>query len=87
MDRITRQLVTDLFKTQEKQEQELSDDFEYFCNYSVISNEYNRTFETESITVAGGSDTGIDGLAIIVNGHLEEDDSEVDDLLESNGYP
>lgn len=86
MDRITRQLVTDLFKAQEKEETELSDDFEYFCNYSVLSNEYNRTFETESITIGSGSDTGIDGLAIIVNGHLVEDETEVDDLLESNGY-
>ena len=86
MDRITRQLVTDLFKTQEKEETELSDDFEYFCNYSVLSNEYNRTFETELITIGSGSDTGIDGLAIIVNGHLVEDETEVDDLLESNGY-
>jgi hypothetical protein len=86
MDRITRQLVTDLFKAQEKEETELSDDFEYFCNYSVLSNEYNRTFETESITIGNGSDTGIDGLAIIVNGHLVEDEAEVDDLLESNGY-
>ena len=48
MDRITRQLVTDLFKTQEKEETELSDDFEYFCNYSVLSNEYNRTFRDRS---------------------------------------
>jgi len=86
MDRITRQLVTDLFKAQEKEETDLSDDFEYFCNYSVLSNEYNRTFETESITVGSGSDTGIDGVAIIVNGHLVEDETEVDDLLESNGY-
>jgi len=86
MDRITRQLITDLFKGQEKVETDISEDFEYFCNYSVLSNEYNRTFETESITVGNGSDTGIDGLAIIVNGHLVEDQTEVEDLLESNGY-
>lgn len=77
MDRITRQLVTDLFKAQEKEESELSDDFEYFCNYSVLSNEYNRTFETEAITVGSGSDTGIDGVAIIANGHLVESEEEV----------
>lgn len=86
MDRITKQLITDLFKAQEKEETVLSDDFEYFCNYSVLANEYNRTFETEAITIGSGSDTGIDGVAIIVNGHLVEDEEEVDDLLDSNGY-
>lgn len=86
MDRITRQLVTDLFKAQEKEEIDLNDDFEYFCNYSVLPNEYNRTFETEAITIGSGSDTGIDGVAIIANGHLVESEEEVDDLLDSNGY-
>ena len=86
MDRITRQLLTDLFNTQEKKEQDLSTDFEFFCNYAVIANEYNRTFDIETVTIGSGDDTGIDGVAIIVNGHLIENQNEVDDLLESNGY-
>jgi hypothetical protein len=68
MDRLTKQLVTDLFKSQEKEETELRDDFEYFCNYSVHSNAYNRTVETASITVGSGNDTGITDLVLIVNG-------------------
>lgn len=86
MDRITKQLVSDLFKTQENIETDISKDFEYFGNYSVVSNEYNKTFEAELVTVGNGNDTGIDGIAIIANGHLVEDQNEIDDLLESNGY-
>lgn len=86
MDRITKKLITDLFETQEKIENDPSDDFEYFCNYSIISNEYNKTFDADTVTVGSGDDTGIDGIGIIVNGHLVEDQNEVDDLLDSNGY-
>lgn len=86
MDRITRTLITDLFEAQEKPESNLSDDFEYFSNYSVVSNEYNKTFDPDSLMIGSGQDTGIDGIAIIVNGQLIEDENEIDDLLESNGY-
>src|SRR4051794_33990803 len=34
----------------------------------------------------GGNDTGIDGLAILVNGTLVTSVEEVEDLLETNGY-
>jgi hypothetical protein len=86
MDRITKQLISDLFKGQEKSETNQSDDFEYFCNYAVLSSEYNKTFDADTITIGSGDDTGIDGIGIIVNGHLVEDQNEVDDLLDSNGY-
>lgn len=86
MDRITRQLLSDFLVSQEITTSTESDDFEIFCNYTVLSNEYNKTFDVNSVTVGSGSDTGIDGLGIIVNGHLVEDTAEIDDLLEANGY-
>lgn len=63
-----------------------SSDFQLFCNYSVLANEYNKTFDVKSITVGSGADTGIDGIAIIVNGHLVEDIEEIDVLLKANGH-
>jgi len=60
-------------------------DFEKFCNFFIIQNEYSKTLNPETVTVGAGNDTGIDGIAIFVNGHLVEDISEVDDLLEKNG--
>lgn len=86
MDRITKKLLEDFLVSQEIEGADESTDFEMFCNYSVLSNEYNKTFDVKSVTVGAGNDTGIDGIAIIVNGHLIEDTDEVDDLLESNGY-
>jgi hypothetical protein len=86
MDRITKKLLQDFLRGQELEETSEADDFEVFCNYVALSNEYNKTFDSKSITVGSGSDTGIDGLAIIVNGHLVEDTDEIDDLLTSNGY-
>jgi hypothetical protein len=86
MDRITRKLLQDFLESQEIQSSDEPSDFELFCNYSVLSNEYNKTFDAKAITVGAGADTGIDGLAIIVNGHLVEDTDEIDSLLESNGF-
>ncbi len=86
MDRITKNLLQDFLQAQEMRPTDEASDFELFCNYSVLSNEYNKTFDAKAITVGAGSDTGIDGLAIIVNGHLVEDTDEIDSLLESNGF-
>lgn len=86
MDRITKSLLQDFLKTQEIKEKDESTNFEKFVNYSILNNEYNKSFDLDSITIGSGNDTGIDGLAIIVNGHLVEDTNEVDDLLAQNGY-
>lgn len=86
MDRITKQLLSDFLKDQEIESVSEADDFEKFCNYSIVSNEYSKTFDVGMITVGAGNDTGIDGIAILVNGHLIEDCEEVDDLLENNGF-
>ncbi len=86
MDRITKKLLEDFLKSQEICETNEYYDFELFCNYVALSNEYNKTFDVKSISVGTGNDTGIDGLAIIVNGNLVEDTNEIDDLLDRNGY-
>lgn len=86
MDRITQSLIENFLKTEEINESNQSTQFEMFCNYSVVSNEYNKTFDCKAINIGGGDDTGIDGIAIIVNGHLVEDIDEIEDLKNTNGY-
>lgn len=86
MDRITRKLLQDFLASQELTIEDEPRDFELFSNYTVLSNEYNKTFDVKAITIGGGSDTGIDGLAIIVNGHLVEDTDEIDGLMLANSY-
>jgi hypothetical protein len=85
MDRITKSLIEELINIQGLESQEESKDFEKLVNYTVISNEYSRTFDLDFVTIGDGNDTGIDGLAIIVNGQLVEEKDEIDDLLEKNG--
>ena len=86
MDRITQSLIENFLKTEEINESNQSTQFEMFCNYSIVSNEYNKTFDCKAINIGGGDDTGIDGIAIIVNGHLIEDIDEIEDLKNTNGY-
>lgn len=84
MDKITKSLIEELLKTQDLKHENTAKDFERLVNFSVVSNEYTKTFDIDSVTVGDGDDTGIDGLAIIVNGQLIENIQEVDDLLETN---
>ncbi len=86
MDRITKQLVDDFLSTQEVKKLSESENFEIFTNFCILSKEYNRTFDPEAATIGNGNDTGIDGIAIIVNGYLVDDTDEVKDLIEQNGY-
>lgn len=84
MDRITESLIIELLSNLEIKSEDESKDFEKLANYTVVSNEYNKTFDIESLNVGEKNDTGIDGIAIIVNGQLVESTDEVDDLLEKN---
>ena len=84
MDRITKSLITELLQSQELISEGDSKDFEKLVNYCIVSNDYSKTIDIDTITIGDGGDTGIDGLAIIVNGQLIENKDEIDDLLERN---
>ena len=73
MDRISESLLNE-FST-ERDIAHLKDDkkFEHFASYITVRRHYAETFETEDIVVGSGGDTGIDGIAIIVNGSLVTD--------------
>jgi len=86
MDKITASLIKELLATQEIPSEGDSKDFEKLVNYSIISNEYNKTFDLELVTIGNGNDTGIDGIAIIVNGQLIESIEETNDLIEKNNF-
>ncbi len=86
MDRIINSLVKDLLETQEIPPDREDKDFERFVNYCVISKEYNKSFDLEDTLTGEGDDTGIDGISIIVNGQLIENEEDVDFLLSSNNF-
>ncbi|MBW4559102.1 MAG: AIPR family protein [Trichormus sp. ATA11-4-KO1] len=54
--------------------------FEYFVNYCIISRLHSERFSIEDISIGGGGDNSIDGLAIMVNENLASSTEEIDDL-------
>ena len=53
-----------------------------FACYCVLSKEYPEHFDISDIVTGGGSDAGIDGIAIIANNVLIHSQEEFDDLAE-----
>jgi hypothetical protein len=59
--------------------------FEHFTNFCILSKVhpeafYNDNFKIDEINVGGGNDTGIDGIAIVVNEHIVNSRDEIDSL-------
>jgi hypothetical protein len=69
-DEILKSFVHDFAEQNSITEQEESAIFERFANYCVISKKYPREFDFECLSIGGGADTAIDGVAIIVNGNI-----------------
>lgn len=83
MDRITKKLVEEFNLSIELNRDEEFKQFENFCNYSIIANVYTKSFEINSVDTGEGNDTGIDGLAIIVNDQLIENSNEMTEIIET----
>ncbi len=83
MDRITSALLEEF--SAEHQLQSLKEDvrFEHFACFLAVYRHHSETFDTDDIVVG---DTGIDGIAIVVNGVLATDADTVEDLAERNNY-
>lgn len=80
MDRVTESLLAK-FAT-EHELTGLPDDrrFEHFAGYITVRQQHRETFLTTDIATGGGNDTGIDAIAILVNGQLVTDVDELDDI-------
>lgn len=59
--------------------------FEALVNYSVLSRMHSGTLNINDVIVDGTDDTGIDGLAIIVNEHIVKSKQEIDDYVRALG--
>lgn len=86
MDQILKGYVDSFSDERGYDEQEDPDKFEYFVNYCMVSKQYPRDFDLDSISVGGSDDCGFDGVAIIVNGNIVKKVEEVDYLIKKNGY-
>lgn len=92
MDRVTESLLDEFSKEHSLSELPEDKRFEHFASFVVVRGEHTESFDTDSIVVGhddksgGGSDTGIDGIAIIANGVLVTDIEELDELADRVGY-
>jgi AIPR protein len=85
LDKITASLLADFSK-----ENELTDNedtrFEHLTSYLTVKRHYSRALDSAQLVTGSGGDTGLDGIAIIVNGALVTDVDMVQELLDQNGY-
>jgi len=70
MDRITKSLLNEF--SQEHDLISLAEDkqFEHFACYLTVGRFLSEAFDTSEIVVGDGNDTGIDGIAVVINGAL-----------------
>jgi sporulation protein YlmC with PRC-barrel domain len=86
VDRIIGSLLTAYARDSGFDELPEHKQFERFANYCVVATRgTDETFDVEEITV-DGSEFGIDGLAIQVNGRIVTDPEEIEGLAEQNKY-
>lgn len=86
MDLITKSLLAEF--TTEQNLSALPEDkqFEHFAAFLTISSSLAEALDTGEVVIGASGDTGIDALAIIVNGSLIDDSTEIDEFAERNGY-
>lgn len=82
MDRITTSYLKEFKKEQSLEKLKESDAFEHFANYCIVSDIHDEEFSITDVHTGGGSDLGIDGISIIINGTLIESPEQVKDLAE-----
>src|SRR5271157_3010575 len=78
MDRVSEQLLSEF--SNERGIAQLDEDkrFEHFVCFITVGRHYSETFDTEDILV--GAATGIDGIAVIVNGTLITDVESLEEI-------
>jgi len=86
MDRITKSLLEEF--SGEAQISALPEDsrFEHFTSYLAIGRHLEDSFDTTDVVTGSGNDTGIDAIAVIVNGALVTDPEFVSELATTNGH-
>ena len=84
MDRISESLLNEFSSDQDITALPEDVRFEHFASYLTVRRHFTETFDTSELVVGKGNDTGIDGIAIIVNGALLTDIEALEE--NQNGY-
>lgn len=84
MDPVTSSLLKDFVASQQIGSKDEATQFEHFVNYIVLFDIFAEEFDVEAISTGSG-EFGIDGISIIVNDTIIEDEEQLEDLAESCG--
>lgn len=84
MDRITESLLAEF--SEEFDLKKLPEDkrFEHFASYVTVKRHHSEHFDTTDVVTGSGSDTGIDAIAVIVNGEMIYDVDELVDAADNS---
>lgn len=80
MDVVTQSLLKEFTESQKIEGLPQSDQFEAFTNYIVVSDIYPEEFDF-SLVATGPGEFGIDGIAIIVNDLIVDDEEQLEDII------
>ncbi|MFZ5711412.1 MAG: AIPR family protein [Bradyrhizobium sp.] len=80
MDVVTQSLLREFAQSQKIESRSESDQFEAFINYIVISDIYPEEFDFGIVSTREG-EFGIDGIAIIVNDAIVDDEEQLEDIV------
>jgi len=80
MDVVTQSLLKEFSESQKIEGAPISEQFEAFVNYIVVSDIVPEEFDF-GIVGTGNGEFGLDGIAIIVNDAIVDDEEQIDDLL------
>jgi hypothetical protein len=85
MDRISQSLLAEFSSEHDLAKLPEDEQFEHFASYITVRRQYAETFDTSEIVTGSGGDTGIDGIAIIVNGALAADAETLEEQADQQG--
>lgn len=80
LDQITKALVEEYLADAGMPSAGEAEDFERFATYVVVSPQIDAAIDYQNVMAGSGGDTGIDSIAIVVNGELVTDPEEIDTL-------
>jgi len=55
-----------------------AEQFHHFVNYCIVSRATSDSFDIEDLSTEGEGDTGVDGVAVLVNAHIVSSPEDVD---------
>ncbi|MGE8689058.1 MAG: AIPR family protein [Achromobacter sp.] len=86
MDKITKSLLNEFVNEHNLGRLAEDKQFEHFAAFLTVGRSLGETLDTNDVVVGAGSDTGIDAIAIVVNGALVDDVAAINEFVERNGY-